>query len=219
MGGAVIPPRIAGAIPRARGGGARERAGRGKWLLARSEPAPSTTLRVVPLRRANARGRINEIVLATRLRARAFADHEANKFAPSNKREAKRRKAHANHVPRSISKRCRLPMRRARLRATQTSVRSLRTHLLAGRARLPALRPRLSQGFPSLLSSRPCFLGLGIRRALPASSCPSPVTAPHASAVVPKGMMPKAAPARVASPRGSTALAPHCRSHPECVPR
>ena len=149
----------------------------------------------------------------------SLADHEANKFAPSTKREAKRRKAHANHVPRSISKRCRLPMRRARLRATQTSVRSLRTHLLAGRARLPALRPRLSQGFPSLLSSRPCFLGLGIRRALPASSCPSPVTAPHASAVVPKGMMPKAAPARVASPRGSTALAPHCRSHPECVPR
>jgi hypothetical protein len=42
----------------------------------------------------------------------------------------------------------------------------------------------------------------------PALSCPSPVTAPHASAVVPKGMMPKAAPERVASPRGGTALAP-----------
>ena len=46
------------------------------------------------------------------------------------------------------------------------------------------------------------------RRALPAPSCPSPVTAPHASAVIPKGMMPKAAPERVASPRGGTALAP-----------
>ena len=46
------------------------------------------------------------------------------------------------------------------------------------------------------------------QRALPALSCPSPVTAPHASAVVPKGMMPKAAPERVASPRGGTALAP-----------
>ena len=46
------------------------------------------------------------------------------------------------------------------------------------------------------------------RRALPALSCPSPVTAPHASAVMPKGMMPKAAPERVASPRGGTALAP-----------
>ena len=46
------------------------------------------------------------------------------------------------------------------------------------------------------------------RRALPALSGPSPVTAPHASAVIPKGMMPKAAPERVASPRGGTALAP-----------
>jgi hypothetical protein len=82
----------------------------------------------------------------------SLADHEANRFAPSTKREAKRRKAHANHVPRSINKRCRLPMRRARLRATQTSVRSLRTHLLAGRARLPALRPRLSQGERDVLA-------------------------------------------------------------------
>ena len=137
----------------------------------------------------------------------SLADHEANIFAPGNKREAKRRKAHANHVPRSINKRCRLLIPRARLRA------------ISGRARLPALRPRLSPGLPSLLSSRPCFPGLGIKRALPVLSCPSAVTAPHASAVVPKGMMPKAAPARVASPRGSTALAPHCGSHPERVPR
>ena len=93
------------------------------------------------------------------------------------------------------------------------------THLLTGRAGLPALPPRLSQGLPPLLNSRPCFLGLGIKRALPALSCPSPVTAPHASAVVPKDLMPEAAPARVASPRGSTALAPHFGSHPECVPR
>jgi hypothetical protein len=69
--------------------------------------------------------------------------------------------------------------------------------------------PRLSQGLPSLLNSRPCFLGPGIKRALPALSRPSPVTAPHASAVVPKGLMPEAAPARIANPRGSTALAPH----------
>jgi hypothetical protein len=149
----------------------------------------------------------------------SLADYNATRFASGNKREAKRRKAHANHVPRNINKRRRLLMPRARLRATQTSVRGLRTHLLAGRARLPALRPRLSQGLPSLLNSRPCFLRLGIKRALPALSCPSPVTAPHASAVIPKGMMPKAAPARIASPRGSTALAPHCRSHPECVPQ
>ena len=120
--------------------------------------------------------------------------------------QAKRRKAHANHLPRSINKRCRLLIPRARLRA------------ISGRARLPALRPRLSPGLPSLLSSRPCFLGFSIGWALPVLSCPSAVAAPHASAVVPKGMMPGAAPARVASPRGSTALAPHFRSHPECVP-
>jgi hypothetical protein len=218
MGGAVILPRIAAP---ARGEVARESApvGASGCSLGANPPPPprfAWSPSPAPFHCADAdkQHRPRDTFLCPSL-----ADHEANRFAPSTKREAKRRKAHANHVPRSISKRCRLPMRRARLRAMQTSARSLRTHLLAGRARLPALRPRLSQGFPSLLSSRPCFLGLGTRRALPASSCPSPVTAPHASAVVPKGMMPKAAPARVASPRGSTALAPHCRSHPECVPR
>jgi len=57
------------------------------------------------------------------------------------------------------------------------------------------------------------------KRALPAPACPSPVAAPHGPVVVPASMMPGAAPARVASPRGSTALAPHHGSHPECVPR
>jgi hypothetical protein len=133
-----------------------------------------------PPLRFTARVRISNTVLATRSCARALPTTKQIDSPPSTKREAKRRKAHANHVPRSINKRCRLPMPRARLRATQTSVRSLRTRLLAGRARLPALRPRLSQGFPPLLSSRPCFLGLGTRRA----------TAPHASAVVPKGPKP-----------------------------
>ena len=42
------------------------------------------------------------------------------------------------------------------------------------------------------------------QRALPALSCP---------------LMPEAAPARIASSRGATALAPHFGSHPECVPR
>ena len=117
--------------------------------------------------------------------------------SPPAKKGGEAPKGACQPLPRDISKRLRLLMPRARLRA------------ISGRARLPALRPRLSQGLPSLLNSRPCFLGLGIKRALPALSCPSPVTAPHASAVVPKGMMPKAAPARIASPRGSTALAPH----------
>ena len=123
-----------------------------------------------------------------------------DRFAPGNQREAKRRKAHANHSPRSINKRCRLLIPRARLRA------------ISGRSRLPALRPRLSQGLPSLLNSRPCFLGLEIKRALPALSCPSAVAAPHASAVVPKGMMPEAAPARVARPYARYLLSTRRRS-------
>jgi hypothetical protein len=86
----------------------------------------------------------------------------------------------------------------------------------------PAFR-RFDRG--SRRDSHPCSTpghvswDLESKGALPALSRPSPVTAPHASAVIPKGMMPEAAPARVASPRGSTALAPHCGSHPECVPR
>ncbi len=60
--------------------------------------------------------------------------------------------------------------------------------------------------------------GIWSKRALPVLSCPSPAKAPPASVVVPKRMMPRAAPARVANPRGSTALAPHTGSHPECAP-
>ena len=53
------------------------------------------------------------------------------------------------------------------------------------------------------------------KRALPALSRPSAGKAPPASVIVPRGMMPEAAPAQVASPRGSTALAPQSGSHPD----
>jgi hypothetical protein len=76
----------------------------------------------------------------------SLADHQANGFAPGDKREGKRRKTQCRPLPRCTNKRCRLLMLRARLRASQTSVRGLRTHPLPGRARLPALRPRLSPG-------------------------------------------------------------------------
>ena len=95
------------------------------------------------------------------------------------------------------------------------------THLPRGCAPLSEARPPSGAstaalaGTPILQAMLP---GSRIKRALPALSRPSAVAAPHASAVIPKGMMPEAAPARVASPRGSTALAPHCGSHPECVP-
>ena len=55
-------------------------------------------------------------------------------------------------------------------------------------------------------------------RALPALSCPSPVKAPHAPAVVPESMMPKAARERIANPRAGAALAPSSGLPPEGVP-
>jgi hypothetical protein len=158
---------------------------------------------------ADARNDASDSVLATRSRARALPITTQIDSPPATKEGGEAPKGACQPLPprRQVDGTCPTHLRSGRLRA------------ISGRARLPALRPRLWQGLPSLLSSRPCFLRLGIKRALPAPSCPSPVTAPHASAVVPKGMMPKAAPARIASPRGSTALAPHCGSHPECVPR
>jgi hypothetical protein len=55
---------------------------------------------------------------------------------------------------------------------------------------------------------RKIMRGLKAKRALPAPSCPSPVTAPHASAVVPKGLMPEAAPARLRA-RAEAPHSPH----------
>ena len=156
-------------------------------------------------------------ILATHSRP-SFADHNAKKDSPPAKRGRRSAERRIQPIPRSTDKRCRLPMP-GRGGAPQTSVRRLRTYLLAGRARLPALRRGSRQDFHILAQLQAMLPGTRFRRALPAFSCPSPVEAPHASAVVPKRMMPKAAPAQVASLRGSTALAPHFRSHPECVPR
>jgi hypothetical protein len=139
---------------------------------------------------------------------------------PRHSRSAPRRgsgapKGASNQMPRDTIRRCRLVVVFARLRALRGA--------LAFRRSAAALAGALT----SRLSSRPCFLGRGqcaIRtkpargldprvdtgfparithsstrlRALPAPSCPSPVTAPHASAVIPRGLMPKAAPAQVA---------------------
>ena len=118
-----------------------------------------------------------------------------NRFASGKKREAERRKAHPTN---SAQHRQTLPLADARARRRANT----------GRARLPALRrgSRQDSYIPAQLQAM--LPGTRFRRALPALSCPSPVEAPHASAVVPKRMMPKAAPARTANPRGSTALAP-----------
>jgi len=172
-----------------------------------------------PPRRFTARVRINNTVLATRSCARALPTTKPidSPPAPRGRRSAERRMPTMGRAASTNVAVCRCLGRGCAPRRQVYAVCAL--ICLRG---APAFR-RFDRGsrrdsHPCSVS-RPCFLGLGIRRALPALSCPSPVTAPHASAVVPKGMMPKAAPARVASPRGSTALAPHFRSHPECVPR
>src|ERR1700676_2680633 len=85
---------------------------------------------------------------------------------------------------------------------------------LACRRSTAALTRGLS---PLSLSFRPGFLGRGrhhsfARRALAAPTCPSPVDAPHAPAVVPASMMPEAARERTVSFR---ARAPHSLRHQE----
>ena len=80
-----------------------------------SEPphAPSTMLRMVPLPRAARGGGQNKLVLAAHFCVRAMPTTTTpfqKRFAPSNKREAKRRKAQSNHWPRSTDKRCRRSM-------------------------------------------------------------------------------------------------------------
>ena len=139
-------------------------------------------------------------------------------FASGKKREAERRKAHPTN---SAQHRQTSPLAdaRARRRAMQTSTQS--AHLSACGARSPSgATPRLSPGLlhPGSAPGHACWDRSG-QAFYPPFPVPSPVEAPHASAVVPKGMMPEAAPAQVASLRGSTALAPHFRSHPECVPQ
>ena len=144
------------------------------------------------------------------MRPSSANDHAIKESSPPGKRgrrSAERR--NANHLPRNISKRRRLLMYRRQVYAVCA------THPLRGCApyRGALAFRRFDRG--SRRDSHPCStpghaswdFGKS-KRALPALSCPSPVTAPHASAVVPKGMMPKAAPERVASPRGGTALAP-----------
>ena len=78
----------------------------------------------------------------------------SKKFAPSNKREAKRRKAQSNHWPRSIDKRCRRSMPGARLRAKRRRARLPAPH--RGTRQAERIQPWLSPrtGFPDISSSR-----------------------------------------------------------------
>ena len=87
---------------------------------------------------------------------------------------------------------------------------------LAGRARLPAFHHgSCLAGFrplgaaPGQASWDEAVLPTPFARwALPTPASPSPVTAPHASVVMPRSMMPRAARVRTANPPAGTALAP-----------
>ena len=124
-----------------------------------------------------------------------------NRSAPGNQRGKRSAERRIQPMPRSTSSCRHEPAPRAR-RAPQTSVRSLRNSSAFG-ARSPSGAPHaaLAGALTSRLSSRPCFLGRGVRRALPALSYPSPGTAPPAAVLVPQGVMPKAARERSASLR------------------
>jgi hypothetical protein len=113
-----------------------------------------------------------------------------------------------------------------RFRARRGTARAWRSALACRRS--AAARTRKARQ-PVGRNSRPGFLGRGrsarsdtlhptggerpgaATRVLSAPACPSPVAAPHGPVVMPVSMMPGAAPARLARPRGSTALAPHGR--------
>jgi hypothetical protein len=142
-------------------------------------------------------GRKKKIVLATLLRARALPTTTPKQIRLRKKRG--RRSAERRIQPISAQHRQTLPLEGARARKRAKSRGALAFRRFAA---------VLARTFTSWLSSRPCLLGLVQAAVLPARSGPSAVKAPHASAVVPKRMMPKAAPARTANPRGSTALAP-----------
>src|ERR1700691_582177 len=84
--------------------------------------------------------------------------------------------------------------------------------------------PRLLPwGFrPVRLNFKPGFLGrdrydVFAKWALPTPTCPSPVNAPHAPAVMPVGLIPEVARERIVTPRAGTALDPSSGIPPEGV--
>jgi len=139
-----------------------------------------------------------------------FSEKIMRKKASTKPREAERRKAQSVREP------C----------GAQTSVRSLRHSSAARQRSLRSLRS--PSGAPLRLSLRRANATAQLRAMLPGTSLrrqasrrkPIPVkrSTPHPGRNA-GGNDARAAPARSASPRGSTAPAPHFGSHPECVPR
>jgi hypothetical protein len=126
-----------------------------------------------------------QILLAARSRPSSASPQRPEKIRPRHEREAKRRKAHANHFLRSTTKHCRSLMPGAAAR-------------FIGACPPSGASPRLSPGLshPGSAPGHASWHAVPNGR-YPLFPRPSAVAAPHASAVVPKGMMPEAAPARV----------------------
>ena len=110
---------------------------------------------------------------------------------------AERRKAQSNHCPHPH---LHPPPHAGEDRGGGAAARSLGARPPSG-ASLYGSRWKLSP--PAQLQAR--FPGTRVYRALSGVTCPSPVTAPHAPAVVPANMMPKAARERIAKPRAGAA--------------
>ncbi len=156
-----------------------------------------------PPLRFTARGRISEIVLATRSAPEVCQQRRARK-RNKKKREAKRRKAHANHC--RASQHGSAPCKQGRI---------VGTHLLFG-ARSPsgAPRRRLPRRANARTQSRPRFTRAGGCRRYPHHRSRLS-EAPRAPVLMPEGTMPE--------PPGSGVTSPARRNRPRsairCVSR
>ena len=194
------PPRKRGrgAAPKGRGRGPRLRGLPPRTRLASLPRAPSTAFGGPPPRFASFAGEDKQ----NRSRDTFLFAPELWLIRPSPKYDMRGGGAPTGatiHCPRWRSAEARL--------APQTSLRELAQTscggALASRRSTAALARLLH-----LTQLQARFSGTRSKRALPALSRPGPVKAPHAPAVVPEDMMPKAARERIANPRAGTALAP-----------
>ncbi len=138
--------------------------------------------------------------LSRRVSRPSFADHHDAKENSLHPRGSSAPKGACRSLP---------PCRQAR--AHRCLPGSGRQRALSGRARLPALCCGTREGFDLLAQLQARLPETRFGRALPGRSCPSPETAPLASVVMPRGMLPGAARERMANPPAGTALAPPLR--------
>ena len=146
--------------------------------------------------------------LSRRVSARALQTTTEAVRVPRNRAEGAERREAQFHWIRAHRQTLPLADARARMRAADKCTRSAQLICLRGALAFRRSTCGSRQDFHILAQLQARLPGTRVRRALPALACPSPVEAPHAPAVVPEGMMPKAARERFAKPRAGAALAP-----------